>query len=84
LDLQKELFKRVGKLRNVLAVLEGAVKKVFAILEMCWHLLKKLIKIVSKLRNMPAFPELVVKKVLASIEMYSHSQKELLKKYWQA
>ena len=68
----------------MLAVSEGAVKKVFAILEMCWHLLKELVKIVSKLRNMPAFPKLVVKKVLSIIEMYWHSQKELLKKYWQA
>jgi len=41
---QRELVKSVGKLRNVLAFAEGAVKKVLTNLEMCWHSQKKLLK----------------------------------------
>jgi hypothetical protein len=36
---------------------EGAIKKVFASLEMCWHSLKELSKIFGKLRNVLAFAE---------------------------
>jgi hypothetical protein len=39
----KEQFKSVGKLRKVLAFADMAVKKVFASLEKCWHLLVKLL-----------------------------------------
>jgi len=39
----KEQVKSVGKLRNVLAFVEGAVQRVLASLEKCWHLLKELL-----------------------------------------
>ena len=41
---KKVLQASVGKLTKVLAFTEGAVKKVFGSLEMCWHLLKELLK----------------------------------------
>ena len=50
-------FKSIGKLKSVLAFPEGAGKKVFASLEMCWHSLKELSKIFGKLRNVLAFAE---------------------------
>ena len=49
----------------MLAVSEGAVEKVFAILEMCCNLLKELVKIVGKLRKVLAFSEGAVKKAMA-------------------
>jgi hypothetical protein len=64
----------------VVAFPQGAVKKVLAILEMCWHSHKELLKSVGDLRNVLAFLQGAVKKVLAILEMYWHSHKELLKK----
>ena len=49
----KEQSKSVGKLRNVSAFAEGAVKQVFVSLEVCWQSQEK------------GFPEGAVKKVLA-------------------
>ena len=40
---QTELLKSGGKIRNVSAFAEGAVKKGLASLEMCRHLLKELL-----------------------------------------
>ena len=57
----------VGKLRKVLAIAEGAVKKVTASLEMCWHSQKELLKSVVKLRQVLAIAEEAVKKVLARL-----------------
>jgi len=37
---QKEMLKNVSKLKKVLAFANGAVKKVFASLEMCWYFQK--------------------------------------------
>ena len=48
----------------MLAVSEGTVKKEFAILEMCCHLLKELVKMVGKLRKVLAFLEGAVTKVV--------------------
>ena len=44
LEFVKETVEKFGKLRNVLAFAEGAVKKMLANLEMCWNLLKELLK----------------------------------------
>jgi hypothetical protein len=41
----------------VLAFPKGAVKKMLASLEKCWHSLKELVKRVGKLRNVLAFAE---------------------------
>jgi len=43
LAFHKEQFKSVGKLRKMLAFADGTVKKVFASLEKCWHLLIQLL-----------------------------------------
>ena len=59
---------------------EGAVKKVFASVEECWHIQKELLKNVSKRRKVLAFADGAVKKVFASLEECWHSQQELLKK----
>jgi hypothetical protein len=63
----------------VLALTEGAVKKVLASLEKCWHLLKELLKNVGKYRNVLAFPEGAFKKVLANLEKCWNLLRELLK-----
>jgi hypothetical protein len=48
-------FKSIGKLKSVLAFPEGAGKKVFASLEMCWHSLTEVLKSIGKLRKVLAF-----------------------------
>jgi hypothetical protein len=53
----------------VLAFPEGAVKQVFASLDMCWQSQNELVKIVGQLRKVLAFPKGAVKKLMASIEM---------------
>jgi len=55
---------------------EGAVKKVLASLEKCWHLLKELLKSVGKLRKVLQFPERAGKK-FASLEMCCYLLKKL-------
>ena len=58
----------------MLAFANGAVKKVLASSEMCWHSQKELLKSVGKFRNVSAFAKGAVKKVMASIEMCLHPQ----------
>ncbi len=64
----------------MLAFPEGAGKKVFASLEMCWHSLTEVLKSIGKLRKVLAFALGAVKKVLASLEMCWYLLKELFKK----
>jgi len=59
----KEQVKSVGKLRNVLAFAEGAVKRVLPSLEKCWHSQKERVKSVGKLRKVLAFAKGAVKKI---------------------
>ena len=60
----------------MLSFAEGAVKKVLASIEMCWHPQNELLKCFGKKTNVFAFPEGAVKKVLTSLEMCWHSHKE--------
>ena len=47
----------------MLAFVEGAVKRVLASLEKCWHSQKERVKSVGKLRKVLAFAKGAVKKI---------------------